>query len=57
MCIRDSNKVYRISEINMLPGYDPTVSFTDREVRYDTVAYRGLNVDVYKRQVKPTLET
>ena len=52
--VMENNKVYRISEINMLPGYDPTVSFTDREVRYDTVAYRGLNV-VYdgKHNVRP----
>ena len=52
--VMENNKVYRISQINMLPGYDPTVSFTDREVSYDTVAYRGLNV-VYdgKHNVRP----
>ena len=43
--ISEDNRVYRISEINVIPDYDPAV---DRDVRQrtmlDTVYYKGLNI-------------
>ena len=43
--IRDNNRIYRISEINVIPDYDPAV---DNDVRQrtmlDTTFYKGLNI-------------
>ena len=32
------------AKIKLLAGYDPTLSFYDREISLRQVAYRGLNV-------------
>ena len=43
--ISEDNRIYRVSEINVLPDYDPAV---DRDVQQrtmlDTVYYKGLNI-------------
>ena len=44
--IMSNNTVYRISEINLFPNYDPTVAVNDPAYidKLDTVYYRGLNI-------------
>lgn len=49
--VMDNNMVYRIDQINVFPGYDPTLARTDSTFlsRLDTVYYRGLNIIYEKR--------
>lgn len=43
--IRDNNAVYRITQINVLPDYNPTVARVQRNARMlDTTYYKGLNI-------------
>lgn len=43
--IRDNNAIYRITEINVLPDYNPTVDRVQRNKRLlDTTYYKGLKV-------------
>ena len=43
--IMDNNAIYRISQINVLPDYNPTVDRVQRNARMlDTTYYKGLNI-------------
>ncbi len=44
--VMDNNRVYRISEINVMPDYNPTVDRVQRNssTLLDTVSYQGLNI-------------
>ena len=44
--VMDNNTVFRISEVNLFPNYDPTVAVNDPAYidRLDTLYYRGLNI-------------
>ena len=43
--ISENNRIYRISEINVIPNYDPSVSDNDsRQMMSDTTYFEGLNI-------------
>ena len=43
--ISENNRIYRISEINVIPNYDPSVSDNEsRQMMSDTTYFEGLNI-------------
>ncbi len=43
--IQENNRIYRISEINVMPDYNPTVDSEEQQLtNLDTVRYKGLNI-------------
>lgn len=56
--ISENNRIYRISEINVIPDYDPSQNESDRiAAATDTIYYEGLNIISYgsKPNVRPSV--
>lgn len=55
--ITANNRIYRISEINVIPDYDPAVAADDyRKLLRDTTYYQGLNIISHgKPNVRPAV--
>ncbi|MBO5878287.1 MAG: BamA/TamA family outer membrane protein [Alistipes sp.] len=56
--IEANNRVYRVTEINVLPDYDPSVDSLERaRIMQDTTYYKGLNIisSSHKPSVRPAV--
>ena len=42
--IMDDNRIFRITEINVVPDYNPTVARSESSTKNDTLHYKGLNI-------------